>query len=620
MQHIFSFAKFRTTVLNTFGVGLALTLFACSVHAKPNDLDLSGGRSWLNVARPLTAEDFRGRVVLLDFWTFCCINCMHVIPDLKYLEERFGDRLAVIGVHSAKFSNEQASENIRNAILRYEVHHAVLNDADFTVWKRYGVSAWPTFLLFSPDGELALTLSGEGQRAKLERAISGLIEKSPKKELPALPLKAEAGAPGILSFPGKVLADDANNRLIISNSSAHSILEVDQSGQVLNQIGAGVPGFRDGSYSEAQFARPQGLALSGDLLYVADTENNAIRVVDLKQQLITTLVSQGISSPWDLVIDGERLLVAMAGNHQIWEANRLSGAASVLIGSGREDLIDGDFFDAALAQPSGLALVGRKLYIADSEVSAVREADLDTKLVRTLIGRGLFNFGDKDGEFSQASLQHPLGVGLRAGKLIVADSYNHKLKELDLVTRKISSIAGSGKPDQLSEPGGIAISRRGIFIADTNNNRVRLLSGDGRLETLPITKPQALQDLVSDDLPNLERIKHPEIIFRRTPSSKLQLNFKLPEGYHVNQEAPSQLTLWRGNSKKQNLLVRNASFEINIPDTSGDLQIIATVYFCPITDGSTCEIKSFHYSAPMREDSRAAENVPIDLKLNKLQP
>ena len=603
----------KTAFMHSFVLILLLHAIALSACAAPSKLELSGGRDWLNVSRPLTSADLNGRVVLLDFWTFCCINCMHIIPDLKYLEEKFGDRLLVIGVHSAKFSNEQASENIRNAILRYEIHHPVLNDADFTVWNRYGVNAWPTFLLFSADGQLALNLSGEGQRARLERAIASLLEKTPPTELPPLPLKAETPSPGVLSFPGKVLADDTNHRIFVSNSSAHSILEISESGEILNQIGNAKPGLVDGPFQQARFGRPQGLALTDGLLYIADTENNAIRVADLAKNTVSTLISKGISSPWDIVVDDKRLLVAMAGSHQIWEVDRTSGQANALIGTGREDLVDGDFLEAALAQPSGLALAGRKLYIADSEVSAIREADLDTKRIKTIIGHGLFDFGDKDGELSQARLQHPLGVTLRDGKLIVADSYNHKLRQIDLASGTITSIAGSGRPDELSEPGGITRSSRGILVADTNNNRLRILGNDGKLVTLGITKPSELQSLVASELPNLEKITHATISFKTNTSAKLRLKFILPDGYHINQEAPSQLTWWRGDSEKSNLRLRDSELSLVIPNVSGNLRILATIYYCPIADGSTCEIKSFDVSAVITETATVVGDQVIEL-------
>lgn len=581
--------------------------------AAPERLDLSGDRDWLNVSREISNQELNGRVVLLDFWTFCCINCMHVIPDLKYLEQKFGDRLLVVGVHSAKFTNEQSTQNIRNAIARYEIHHPVINDHEFKIWNRYQVEAWPTFLLFSQKGELVLRLSGEGHRKRLEDKISELLSASDVATLPALPIKVEPPPSSLLHFPGKVISDDKAARFFVSNSSAHSILEVSNQGSVLNQIGTSTPGFKDGDFATAQFARPQGLALQGDQLYIADTENNAIRVANLQTKIVTTLASDGLSSPWDLVIDQNKLLVAMSGSHQIWEIDRSSGHSKVLIGSGAENIYDGDFLDAALAQPSGLALVGRKLYIADSEVSAVREADLDTKQIKTLIGSGLFAFGDKDGDFAQAKLQHPLGIAHKEGKLILADSYNHKIKLIDLATRKISTLLGTNEVTELNEPAGIAVSDHGILVADTNNNRIRLIKTDGKVETVDVVQPIVLQDLDSNNLPNVEVIKHQKLVSSASDLT-LQINFELPKGFHINQEAPSQVTVWRGSSAKTNLSIRAPKNIIKLPQADGELHILATIYYCPIELGSTCEIKSFNFTAAL-ESSQSGSN-PLSVELN----
>ncbi|MFN8711180.1 MAG: thioredoxin family protein, partial [Planctomyces sp.] len=113
---------------------------------------LDGGAEWLNTSRPLSIRDLRGKIVLIDFWTYCCINCMHVLPDLKYLEEKYPDQLVVIGVHSAKFENEKLSQNIRDAIQRYEIRHPVVNDNEMLIWRKFGTRAWPTLALIDAEG------------------------------------------------------------------------------------------------------------------------------------------------------------------------------------------------------------------------------------------------------------------------------------------------------------------------------------------------------------------------------------------------------------------------------------------------------------------------------------
>src|SRR5918992_184204 len=100
--------------------------------------------AWPMLGGLLALKDLKGKVVLLDFWTLCCINCIHIQPDLRKLEKKYADQLVVIGVHSPKFDNEKDTPSIRKAILRYEILHPVVNDADHKIWNRYGIEAWPT--------------------------------------------------------------------------------------------------------------------------------------------------------------------------------------------------------------------------------------------------------------------------------------------------------------------------------------------------------------------------------------------------------------------------------------------------------------------------------------------
>ena len=113
---------------------------------------LDGGKEWLNTTGPIGLKDLRGKIVVIDFWTYCCINCMHVLPDLKYLEQKYPNELVVIGVHSAKFTNEKESNNIRQAIMRHEIEHPVVNDAEMTIWGKFGVRSWPTLAIIDPEG------------------------------------------------------------------------------------------------------------------------------------------------------------------------------------------------------------------------------------------------------------------------------------------------------------------------------------------------------------------------------------------------------------------------------------------------------------------------------------
>jgi len=481
--------------------------------------DFPPGLPWLNTDGPILIADLRGKFVLLDFWTYCCINCMHVIPDLKRLEEKYPE-LVVIGVHSAKFPNEQKVENIREAILRYDLEHPVVVDNQFLIWKQYGVSAWPSFILIAPDGQVIGSASGEGIFERLDPLLPGLIQEYERRgllraeRLAFSPLKnTDAASGSFLSFPGKVVADPGSRRLFVSDSNHHRILALSTEGAVLEVIGSGRQGRGDGPFAEATFFRPQGLALDGDHLWIADTENHLIRRADLSSGRVETVagtglqghagqaggpgLQQALSSPWDLTVLGEYLYIAMAGTHQIWRLDRRSMATEPWAGSGREGLVDGPLAAAQLAQPSGICSDGQSLYFVDSEASALRVCKGDE--VSTLIGTGLFDFGDLDGPFAKARLQHPLGICCQDGAVYIADTYNHRIKRADLLARVVETVAGSGSPGridgaaemaELREPGGLAFLDGSLYLADTNNHRIRVYHPrDGTVLTMPVEGP-----------------------------------------------------------------------------------------------------------------------------------
>src|SRR2546425_856224 len=371
--------------------------------------ELNGARGWLNTDRPLTLSALKGKVVLLDFWTYGCINCMHIIPDLKRLEKKYPNELVVIGVHSAKFQNEKDTENIRRIILRYEIEHPIVNDADFKIWNAYAVNAWPTRYLIDPAGYVIGKLSGEGGYEALDKAIGDSINEFRKRgELNEAPLslvleKAKIGDLP-LAFPGKILVDEKTDRLFIADSDHNRIVIAKLDGTLIETIGAGAHGQDDGSFDRATFFRPQGMAFDGDTLYVADTENHLIREIDLKSRTVKTIAGTGrqarepevgmarataLNSPWDLQLVGRMLYIAMAGPHQIWKLDLVLREVSVFAGSGREGRHDSSLVKAEFAQPSGLATDGQTLYSADSEANIIRAIDLGPEgRVRTLAGGG----------------------------------------------------------------------------------------------------------------------------------------------------------------------------------------------------------------------------------------
>lgn len=481
--------------------------------------ELEGGSAWLNSAGPLSLKkDLKGKIVILDFWTLCCINCIHIMPDLAKLEKKYPNELVVIGVHSPKFENEKETASIRKAILRYQIEHPVVNDADHKIWDKYEVDAWPTLVVIDPEGNLVGYTSGEGNYELLDVVVKKLIdEHKEKKTLNEKPIRFDLAkfretGDTPLFFPGKVVADAAGKRLFIADSTHHRVVVTDLEGNKLHVIGTGVPGKTDGAFDKAQFDDPQGMAVRGDTVYLADRKNHVIREIDLKAKTVSTTAGNGsqdheidsrrltqtvpakeigLNSPWDVLLDGDKLYIAMAGHHQIWLLNLKEKNLIPYAGNGRETIGDGALRRAMFAQPSGLATDGKSLYVADSEISAIRKVPLDPEgKVETLVGRGLFVFGDVDGPGqvaeevvaakTEARLQHALGVAFADGKLYVADTYNSKIKLFDLKSGELKTFLGGKQlgwfsPELFNEPAGISYANGKLYVADTNAHRIRVV-------------------------------------------------------------------------------------------------------------------------------------------------
>ncbi|MBI4231864.1 redoxin domain-containing protein [Candidatus Peregrinibacteria bacterium] len=465
-----------------------------NVHA----VDFPTHLPWLNTKEPLTLAKLKGHVVLLDFWTYCCINCIHVLPDLKYLEHKYkNEPFVVIGVHSAKFENEKDAQNIQSAIDRYEIEHPVLVDNSHLLWNAYGIRSWPSFVLIDPEGYVRGVASGEGLRAPLSQGIDQLLEEAKKKgTLVEKPLEISfesKKSTGILSFPGKLLLRD--KRLFISDSNNNRILitELEEAEEPKAKIIDQIEGLD----------HPQGICLVGKLLYICDTENHTLKEYNLETKSLRTLAGTGqqartrqtelgdpletaLNSPWDLDYKDGKLYIAMAGPHQIWSYDVLSEELEIYAGSGVENILDGPRLGAQLAQPSGISIYKDYLYFADSEVSALRRINLLTEEVESLVGSGLFDFGRDDGPFAEARLEHCLGVDAQAEEVFIADTYNHSIRRADLSTSTLETVIAKVAHDvcrigdkscqmlPLFEPNDVQRVGDKLYIADTNNHLIRV--------------------------------------------------------------------------------------------------------------------------------------------------
>ena len=460
------------------------------------------GLQWFNVPAPLPIASLRGRIVILDFWTEGCINCIHIIPTLRRVEEKFPDEVVVIGVHSPKFANEKNAASVKDAISRYEIRHPIIHDPQMTIWRSYGVQAWPTLIVIGADGEVVGKVPGEPDPDRLIEAIENLVhtyQQGGALKPAKLDLQIVPEPKGRFLFPGKLKkVPGGDRRWALADGGHNQMVLLDDTGKELERFGSGEAGLVDGPKDQARFNHPQGLAASSDAIYVADTENHAIRKIELATGTVTTLAGTSrrgrplgapqagretaLASPWDLELKGDQLYFANAGTHQLGVLDLKTGNVARFAGTGEEALTDGRASEGALAQPSGLALSadGKSLYFADSESSAVRVITLggDPRLI-TLVGAGLFDFGWINGDFRGARLQHPLGVAVDGDKVLVADTYNSAIRELNLDTHTVSDFDG-GKYTCMDticvptrEPAGIVVDTPDrILLVDTGNHRI----------------------------------------------------------------------------------------------------------------------------------------------------
>ncbi len=641
---------------------LALSIFVFFMiysdysYAKEKAPEFPTDLTWLN-SQPLTLKDLKGKVVLLDFWTYCCINCMHIIPDLKKLEAKYPNELIVIGVHSAKFQNEKDTDNIRNAILRYGITHPVINDNKFKVWSDYGVNAWPTLALIDPEGNLVDEVSGEGVYDNFDPVIGPMIKQFDSKglinrEAIKLSLEKDKMRYDMFSFPGKIAGDEKSGRLFFTDSDHNFIIESKIDGYLIQDIGQGEIGLRDGNLRTAQFSHPQGLYYdsTANIIYVADTENHAIRKIDLNNNSVETLAGNGhqagfgadggigkqaeLNSPWDLTLIDGKLYIAMAGSHQIWTLDVKTLEAKVFAGSGREDIIDGPLLSAALAQPSGITTDGKKLYFVDSEASAVRMADLNTNgKVETIIGKGLFEFGDIDGKYPDARLQHPIGITYHDGFLYIADTYNHKIRKVNPATKEITTVIGLGHSGNidgnimqatLNEPNGLVFIGEKMYITDTNNNLIRIFDPKiGILSTLYFRVRDKTSSKTEDEFRGAI-VNLPEITI--SPIAKnLTLNISLPPRSKFEDEAPFDVKI-KSNSTKIISIgqsdARKASGTIVFPIkklTKGKAVVTVdlNLYYCSSGNKSLCFLKEARLVIPVNVAKGGKEKFAINYSVEE---
>jgi sugar lactone lactonase YvrE len=523
----------------------------------------------------------------------------------------------------------------------------VINDKDFAVWNSWGAQAWPSTALIDPAGRAVGIRAGEGVYDAVEPIIAALVaEFDASGQLDRTPitlaLEADTAPNRPLAYPGKVVAVDG--RLWIADTGHNRILEVDPAtGDVLAAYGSGAQGDVDGPTTEATFNAPQGLAVADTVLYVADTNNHLIRAIDLVTGEVSTIAGTGaqgwppatgpaqstaLSTPWDVLFSDGILYIANAGTHQIWVLNTATGVLGPLIGSALEGTGNGAFQQAELAQPSGLALAGDQLFFADSESSSIRVGYLAAYTTALVVGgdANLFEFGDDDGTGNEARLQHPLGLAVSGTTLYVADTYNSKIKRIDTANDSITSWLGdeSGWGDGTSplfdEPGGLSLDNGILYVADTNNHTIRMIDVDTSLTTTLVLKGVEAFDPPADH--NGELIVVPSQTVNAGKAT-LILEYELPDGYKVNEDAPSSVVV-AGGSSVVALSSDTAgditgtriptNVPINLTEGKGTALFDVTLIYCRVDATSLCLIDQVRYEVPL---SVGPEGASSQILLNR---
>ncbi|MGW7438073.1 NHL domain-containing thioredoxin family protein [Streptomyces sp. NPDC054849] len=584
--------------------------------------ELIGKGGWLNTGgKELTLADLRGKCVVVDFWTFCCINCLHVLDELRELEEKHRDTVVIIGVHSPKFVHEAEHAAVVDAVERYEVHHPVLDDPELATWKQYAVRAWPTLVVIDPEGYIVAQHAGEGHAHAIARLVEELeAEHEAKGTLRRGdgPYVAPEPVATDLRFPGKALLLPSGN-LLVSDTTRHQLVELDEDGEsVVRRIGSGSRGFTGESFSE-----PQGLALLPDgRVVVADTVNHALRTYDPATGIVETVAGTGrqwwqgsptsgpalevdLSSPWDVAWWQGRVWIAMAGVHQLWTWDPETGTVEAAAGTTNEGLHDGPAAEAWFAQPSGLAAAGDRLWIADSETSALRyvQDTPDGYVVRSAVGTGLFDFGHRDGDAGQALLQHPLGVtALPDGSVAVCDTYNHALRRYDPATAQVSTLA-----TDLREPSDAVLVGGEIVVVESARHRLtrlRLPEEAVRVDAVAHRTQRAATEVA----PGTLRL---DVVFQAPSGQKLDTRYGPSTRLLVSSTPPELLATGEGAGTD---LFRELALNPDV--TEGVLHVSAMAASCdddPANEYPACHVHQQDWGVPVRVTAGGASRLPLVL-------
>lgn len=518
-----------------------------NARARVRAPEFERGAAWLNTSAELAfGGALRGRLVLLEFWNASSVRCRDARAELADLEREFAEHaLTLVAVHVPTCESERERDHVRAAVLRDERSHPVVLDNEQRFARRAGVLTWPAQVLVSPDGCVLGQVSGAGQRAVLSALIAAALELYGELgaldgAAPALALESRSELPRALCFPSKLTVDAASKRLWIADSGHHRIVECTLEGQFLRAFGCGAAGWLDGPAHTARLRAPQGMALADGALLVADTGNHLLRRIDLATGVVSTVAGTGraglplagasdarttaLSSPYDVLRTSDACYIAMAGAGQIWRWSERQAEFTPAASGGAEP-------HEQLVSPLALALVGDELLIADAGCATLRAMQLasgqlgsaraaqhkpaqllglaiDAEDVDALAyvadGRShqiaLVGGGDGtlagyagagvpgwvDGACEQAQFWTPSGLALCGDTLLVADTFNHALRAIDLVAHEVRTLDTASIPLPRAPQAGLEFSARELprmaGERDHGPRKARLPSSGGALE------------------------------------------------------------------------------------------------------------------------------------------
>jgi thiol-disulfide isomerase/thioredoxin len=616
-----------------FSLGSTLFFSVNFSKSEVNKIFTKPEQKWLNISRPLTEADLKDRVVLLHFWNRSCVSCITSLPEIKKLEQQLGDKLVVIGVYSAKFEGEKDARLIENAVLKHDITHAVVVDDDLKIWQNFNIKAWPSFVLLNAHGALYETYVGENSTEELAKDTKKLISryryKINSEPLPLAPEKFNKIG-NVLRFPSKLeyafsfpYKTNKGAAIFISNAGQNNIIATNLDGDILLKVGREKENLVDGNFDEASFNSPSGMLFDGENLYVADSGNHAIRLINFKDGIVSTIIGSGsqgeaietgenfsaseieLSSPTDLEFfpDKNTIAISNSGTNQILLYKISEKKISVLAGNGAQGNADGKGALATLAQTSDMAVFQNKLYFLDALTSSLRVSD-EQGDVKTLIGNGE-KFGHANGDKSKALMQNPLGLTADATGVYISDSFNHKIRKYDFASKQLRDLVGADASDEVGaktrfdSPEGILTIGNVFYVADSNNNRVLIVNrGNFNSQILNVMPPLKLpKEGFLEYLPNLQ--KSEEVALKE--DSEVTLKIDVNDGWKINEEGPSFINLLEMHGAEKADLITSfdwhlvKSKEMKLPklSSSKDYLIQGTIYYCEDKKNALCYVKSY---------------------------